>query len=123
MGNLITGFLFDAYSLFFAPSAVLLGILAGLAYRRGLLHGKRKILGILMICFLPSLVSSFIAAGLFGGITSSGSSFVARWLHPQGMNLVLSVLVTQVLTDFIDKAITSQLGLYLSQRIQKVKKG
>lgn len=76
-----------------------------------------------MISFLPSLVSSFIAAGLFGGITSSGSSIVARWLHLQGMNLVVSVLVTQVLTDFIDKAITSQLGLYLSQRIQKVKKG
>lgn len=29
VGNLITGFLFDSYSLFFAPSAVLLGILPG----------------------------------------------------------------------------------------------
>lgn len=46
-----------------------------------------------------------ITAFLFGGITSSGSSYLVVLMNNLGMNLTLSCFLVQVLTDYGDKLI------------------
>lgn len=119
VSNLLSGILFDPYAFFFTPSGILVGLLAGWLYKNGFLEGKRTFLGIFILGFFPSLLSSAIAAGVFEGITSSGSSILARWLHLRGVNLVLSVFMVQILTDLLDKGLTSQLGLIIKKRLSR----
>ena len=52
-----------------------------------------------------SLVSSLITAGLFGGITSSGSSVIVQLLAKTPLGLTLSCFIVQVCTDYLDRVI------------------
>ena len=89
-GSLVSGFTFDPYSIYFAPVQLSTGLLAGLMYNKGFL--------------LPtSIISACIAAFLFGGVTSSGSSYIVQILSHFNVPMVVSVFVTQVCTDYADK--------------------
>jgi energy-coupling factor transport system substrate-specific component len=44
-----------------------------------------------------------IAAYLFGGVTSSGSSYIVQILRVVGMPDVVSVFIVQIFTDYADK--------------------
>lgn len=105
LGSLTSGVLFDVYSFYYAPTQLLTGFFAGTLYRFHWLEGKKLPFGIMMIGFPTSLASAIVTAGLFGGITSSSSSIFALLLNKAGMNLVISVLFVQVMTDCMDKAI------------------
>ena len=105
LGSLSSGILFDVYSFYYAPTQLLTGYFAGVLYHSKWLEGKRKILGIFLVGFPTSLVSAIITASLFGGITSSSSSILVILLNKIGLPLVLSVLLMQVVTDCLDKAI------------------
>ena len=76
-GSLVSGMTFDIYSLYFAPVQITTGYLAGL--------------------------SATIAAFLFGGVTSSGSSYIVQILSHFNVPIVVGVFVTQVFTDYADK--------------------
>lgn len=102
-GSLVSGMTFDIYSLYFAPVQISTGLLAGLMYNKGLLEGKKTPLGVLMFTIPTSIISAVIAAYLFGGVTSSGSSYFVQIMRAIGMPDVLSVFVIQVFTDYIDK--------------------
>lgn len=119
IANVASGILFDASSLFFLPSAILIGFLAGIVNQKGFLEGKKYFLGTFLVAFLPSIVSSIIAAFAFGGITPSGSSLIAQWLYARGMNLVLAVFLTQFVTDYVDKFVTIGLAKIIGKRIPK----
>ena len=60
---------------------------------------------------MGSIVASLISAFVFGGITSSGTSFIVMYLKEAGVNIVTSVFSTQILFDLIDKGITVLLVL------------
>ena len=102
-GSIISGVTFDIYSLYFAPVQISTGLLAGYMYRKHFLEGKKTPLGVLIVTLPTSIISAVIAAKLFGGVTSSGSSYVVQVLKVLGMPDVASVFVTQVFTDYIDK--------------------
>lgn len=104
--SLINGFTFDPYSLYFFPVQIIIGLTAGLCYKKGLFKGKLIILGILISTIAGSLVASIISAYVFGGITSSGSSFIVMYLKNVGVNIVASVFSTQILFDLLDKGAT-----------------
>lgn len=58
----------------------------------------------MFIFTLPtSIISAMISAFLFGGITSSGSSYIVQVLSVIGVPDVLSVFITQIFTDYADK--------------------
>lgn len=108
-GSLLSGMTFDIYSLYFAPVQISTGLIAGIMYKKGLLNGKKIILGVMAFSIPTSIISSVIAAYLFGGVTSSGSSYIVQVLKALGANDVLSVFVTQVFTDYIDKFVATVL--------------
>ena len=111
--SLINGLTFDPYSLYFFPVQIVIGLTAGLCYKKRLFKGKLIILGILIPTIAGSLVASVISAYVFGGITSSGTSFIVMYLKNVGVNIVASVFSTQILFDLLDKATTIFIVLIL----------
>ena len=79
--------------------------MAGLVFRTVWLKGWRLPIGSLAVSLPTSVVSAMITAFLFGGITSSGSSYLVVLMNNLGMNLTLSCFLVQVLTDYGDKLI------------------
>ena len=110
LGSLISGITFDIYSLYYAPVQLFTGLMAGLVFRTVWLKGWRLPIGSLAVSLPTSVVSAMITAFLFGGITSSGSSYLVVLMNNLGMNLTLSCFLVQVLTDYGDKLIAVILG-------------
>lgn len=102
-GSLVSGMTFDVYSLYFAPVQISTGLLAGLMYKKGFLKGKRTPLGVFIFTLPTSLISATIAAYIFGGVTSSGSSYIVQILSYFNVPMVVGVFATQVCTDYLDK--------------------
>ena len=102
-GSLVSGMTFDIYSLYFAPVQITTGFLAGLMYKKGMLKGVKTLLGTFIFTLPTSIISATIAAFLFGGVTSSGSSYIVQILSHFNVPVVVGVFVTQVFTDYADK--------------------
>ena len=104
-GSLVSGITFDPYSIYFAPVQISTGLLAGLMYNKGFLKGKKTPLGVFIFTLPTSIISACIAAFLFGGVTSSGSSYIVQILSHFNVPMVVGVFATQVITDYVDKFI------------------
>lgn len=105
LGSVISGVTFDIYSLYYAPVQLFTGLMAGQMFRTEWMKGWRLPVGSLAVSLPTSVVSAMITAFLFGGITSSGSSYLVVLMNNLGMNLTLSCFLVQVLTDYGDKLI------------------
>lgn len=103
LGSVVSGITFDIYSLYFAPVQIFTGLLSGILYRKGLMKGVKMPLGVLIVSIFSSALGAVIAAFVFGGVTSSGSSYIVALLSKLGVNKVLSVFIVQLLTDYLDK--------------------
>lgn len=102
-GSLVSGITFDIYSLCFAPVQMSTGYLAGKMYEKGKLKGKKTPLGILAFVLPTALIGATISAIVFGGITSSGSSYLVQILNMLQVPEVMSVFIVQLGTDYADK--------------------
>ena len=74
-------------------------------YKKGFLNGIKTPIGVLAFSIPTSILSAIIAAFVFGGVTSSGSSYIVQILGSFGVDKVTGVFLTQVVTDYIDKFI------------------
>jgi energy-coupling factor transport system substrate-specific component len=117
--SLINGLTFDPYSLYFIPVQVIIGLMAGICYKKNLFKGKFLILGIIITTVMGSLMASLISAFVFSGITSSGTSFIVMYLKEAGVNIVASIFSTQILFDLLDKSITVLLVLTILKSVPK----
>lgn len=108
-GSIVSGITFDIYSLYFAPVQISTGFFAGMMYQKGFLKGKKTLFGVFALTLPTSIISAVIAAGLFGGVTSSGSTYMVQILMQLGIPGVLSIFTTQVMTDYMDKFIATLL--------------
>ncbi|MBB6624318.1 ECF transporter S component [Clostridium gasigenes] len=113
VSSLINGITFDPISLYFMPVQLISGFMAGMLFKKGLFKGKLIPIGMIIVTVTSSIVASIIAAYVFGGITSSGSSFIVMYLKEAGVNIITSVFSTQILTDLLDKAVVISLVIYL----------
>ena len=117
-GGLVNGVLGDIYSIYFSPSGMIMGIMAGL-----LLHNKQvsklSIIWRTALIVLPaSIVSAFIETVLFGGITSAViTTTIVQALSKTTMGLFSSAWITQFVTDYIDKGIAVILVLAVLKRL------
>ena len=68
-----------------------------------MLKGIKTPLGTFIFTLPTSIISATIAAFLFGGVTSSGSSYIVQILSHFNVPVVVGVFVTQVFTDYADK--------------------
>ncbi len=106
VGGLVNGALGDIYSIYFAPSGMIMGLMAGL-----LLHNKKvskpSVLWRNFCIVLPaSAVSSLIEVILFGGVTSAAvTTAIVQVLSKTALTLFGSAFLTQFVTDYIDKLI------------------
>ena len=95
------------------PVQLVIGIVAGVCYKKNLFKGKYMAIGIIITTVTGSIVASVISAFVFGGITSSGVSFIIMYLKEAGINIITSIFSTQIIFDLVDKAITVLLVLSL----------
>ncbi|WP_138206805.1 ECF transporter S component [Haloimpatiens lingqiaonensis] len=108
-GSIVSGITFDIYSLYFAPVQILVGLLSGLMFKKGFMKGIKMPLGVFAVSIFSSFVGAIIAAFVFDGITSSGSTYIVQLLSVLGVNKVISVFIVQLLTDYCDKFVAVSL--------------
>lgn len=106
LSGLITGMTTDIYSLYYAPVGILLGIVAGFVFKKYQPKKWYILLAALIITIPTTIVSSCITAGLFGGITSSGNTFIIQLLSKTPLGLTGSCFVVQFFTDYLDRVIS-----------------
>ncbi|MCR8744951.1 ECF transporter S component [Romboutsia lituseburensis] len=104
-GSVVSGVTFDIYSIYFAPVQITTGLIAGAVYKKGLLEGRKTPIGVFIYALPTAIVGSVISAFLFGGITSSGSSYIVQILKAIGISDVVSVFLTQIFTDYMDELV------------------
>lgn len=109
ISGIISGCTSDVYAFFYIPVQMILGLLCGWILP-GIHPLNSKTLWKLLplaavISFPATLASSAITAGVFGGVTSSGSSVLVQLLHAWGVPLTGSVFLVQFLTDYLDRVI------------------
>ena len=103
VSGLFNGFTSDIYALYYIPVQLVTGLTAGLIFHKGVPKGWRLIPSAFLISLPGTIVSASITAGLFGGITSSGSTILVQLLYGAGMNLTLAVCIVQAVTDYVDR--------------------
>lgn len=116
LGSITSGMTFDIYSFYYAPVQLLTGFFAGILYHQPWLKGWKTAIGAILVGVPTSLMSAIITAGLFHGITSGASSTIVIILNNFGIDLVLSVLIVQVFTDYTDKLLAVILTKLLIER-------
>lgn len=103
LGCLLSGITYDVYSFYFAPVQITTAIMAGLIMKSKWGKGWRMIPGGIAVSLPTALISACIAAYVFGGQTSAGSSYLVMLLDKLGMSLALSCFVVQIFTEYLDK--------------------
>lgn len=114
LGSLVSGVTFDYYSLYYMPAQIFTALTISWIIRQD--HFQRY----LWLAGLPTaLVSAIITAILFGGITSSSSTFFVILFNKAGLSLTLSVFLSQVIFDCLDKAFAILLNRHFFHIIAK----
>lgn len=118
--NLLSGLIFgmttDVYSLYYAPVGILLGLLTGLVWKKKKDGFWWPFLATLIITVPTSLISAGITAGLFGGITSSGSTYLVQLLAKTPLGLTLSCFIVQLFTEYLDRLLAIYIVLILLKK-------
>lgn len=113
LSGIISGMTTDIYALYFAPAGMVLGFTTGLICKGKMINKAWIFLSSLMITIPATIVSSLICAGLFGGITSSGSTILVQLLAKTPLGMTASVFITQICTDYLDRTISLFAVAYL----------
>ena len=73
-------------------------------FRKGFLDGVKTPLGTFIFVLPTSIISAMIAAIVFEGVTSAGSSYIVQALEVLSIgNLFSNIFLTQIITDYMDK--------------------
>lgn len=100
----------DIFSLYYSPVAIVVAIITGILIKRNC--KPSSLLWKSLIISLPgTIIASVITVILFKGITSSGSSIIAQFLHGIGLDMTSSLILVQVGTDYMDRLISLILRL------------
>ncbi|HFH7615974.1 TPA: ECF transporter S component [Streptococcus agalactiae] len=95
----------DIFSLYYSPVAIVVAIITGILIKRNC--KPSSLLWKSLIISLPgTIIASVITVILFKGITSSGSSIIAQFLHGIGLDMTSSLILVQAGTDYMDRLIS-----------------
>ncbi|HGD4126157.1 TPA: ECF transporter S component [Streptococcus agalactiae] len=95
----------DIFSLYYSPVAIVVAIITVILIKRNC--KPSSLLWKSLIISLPgTIIASVITVILFKGITSSGSSIIAQFLHGIGLDMTSSLILVQVGTDYMDRLIS-----------------
>lgn len=116
LSALVTGMTSDVYAFYYMPVGVVLGFVTGVVFQKKNKSNKLFIKA-LCISFPASLISACITAYLFGGITSSGSTILVQLLEKTPLGLMLSCLLVQFFTDYLDRLLSLWLILLVIKKV------
>lgn len=121
--NLLSGIIFgmttDIYSLYYAPVGMIVGLMAGIAFKKRSSNKLYMLVMALIITIPGTILSSMITAFLFGGITSSGSTIIVQLLAKTPLGLTGACFIVQFVTDYIDRIIGVVVVCYLLKILPK----
>jgi energy-coupling factor transport system substrate-specific component len=120
MGNLVRSLIAGPVEAAFAPVAMTIGLVAGLAARCGLFRRiwQAALSGILISLAL-TVVAIPIQIYLFGGVTGAGSDLAMLYLLHVGQTLFSSVALTILGSNIVDKVLSCILAWLIVQRLPK----
>ncbi|HGD4499530.1 TPA: ECF transporter S component [Streptococcus agalactiae] len=95
----------DIFSLYYSPVAIVVAIITGILIKRNC-KPSSLLWKSLIISLSGTIIASVITVILFKGITSSGSSIIAQFLHGIGLDMTSSLILVQVGTDYMDRLIS-----------------
>ncbi|SJZ65124.1 ECF transporter S component [Garciella nitratireducens] len=118
VGSIVNG-IFDPFAIYYMPSGILIALMASYVFHSKK-WGKRNLFLKALIVTIPStIVASMITTYLFGGITSSGSTYVIQILNKMGLDLITSSFLVQVVTDYVDRVVILFLGITIVKRMPR----
>lgn len=113
----ITGSTFDPVGYFFIPSQIAVGLTAGWLFQKGFFKGSKSIIGIIIIILVNTVVAATIATFVFGGLTSSGVTYISQGLKAVGVSIFTAVFSTQLASEAVDKTAMTLLALTVLRRL------
>ena len=120
VAGLVSGVMGDMYAIYFLPGAMFTGLFAGLVMhnkKNTLLNGIWKAAVISVPC---SIVIAIINYYLFGGVSSSSSSYNVLLISRSGiLSLSQSITVVQLITDYLDKLVAVSLVVLTLPKVKK----
>lgn len=119
LSGLIFGMISDIYSLYYAPVGILLGALIGIVWKKKKNNRTWLFSAALIVTVPTSMLSACITSWLFGGITSSGSTFIVQLLAKTPIGLTMSCFIVQLFTDYIDRLVALFLVNVLWKKLPK----
>lgn len=121
LSNFVTGMLTNPTDWWpWIPVAFFIGLVAGLCANAGLFKSWWKVVVTgFLIALTAATVSTPIAVYFFGGITSSGSSFITAYLLQTGKGVLEAVFSTNFLVEPVDKISTAMLAFAIVQGLSK----
>lgn len=118
LSNTLSSLIGGPIALAFAPVSMVIGLTAGLLARAGLFRTlPRVILSGVVITLVLTLVAVPIRVYLFGGTSGSGADFFIAYLHAVGKDLFLSVSLTVIGANLVDKIISAIVAWLLIRRL------
>lgn len=101
--------LYDVYAVYFLPTAIIVAIMVEFLLRSNKMNEWNDFIKAGVVSVPSATMGAMIAAFVFGGITSSGSSIILAFLNKMGLSLVMSAFVVQIATEYLDKLIVLKL--------------
>ena len=118
VGNLVRSLIAGPVEAAFAPVAMTIGAVAGLAARVGLFRRVwQAALSGVLISLALTIVAIPIQVYLFGGVTGAGSDLVMLYLLHIGRTLLSSVALTILGSNIVDKVLSSILAWLVVQQL------
>ena len=119
VAGLVSGVLGDMYAIYFLPGAMFTGLFAGLV-----LHNKKNTIPnsfwkSAVIAVPCGVVIATINYYMFGGVSSSSSSIIVQVLSHIGMPLSWSVMIVQLITEYLDKLVAVTLVVLSMPKIRR----
>lgn len=108
----------DIFSLYFSPVAIIVAVIAGFLVKKNS-KATSLIWKSLLVSLPGTIVSSAITVILFHGITSSGSSLLAQFLHSMGFDMTTSLVLVQASTDYIDRLLSLIIVIAVVKSLKK----
>ena len=106
LSNLING-IFQPNFIPFAIVGGFIGLICGILSRKKLFNKWWKIIiSILLVTLTSVVIGTPVALYVFGGFTSSGSSYLTAFLLATGRDLFSAVFTSQIFTELTDKALS-----------------
>ncbi len=99
----IVAMLFDPYALPFAPTGMLMVFMLGIFLEHDFTEKLTTPFSMLIIVLPAAILGAIIAGYIFGGVTSSGSSIIVRFLINSGLDPAVSTFVIQFFMEYFDR--------------------